>query len=168
MSSLSHQYDKLTLRKIAIWLSKIYQKLNIFFKKIAKSFIFLKKFTKFSFFFQMKSFGNFFGKNVKLLAIFWHQMANFRRVKWQPATHPVLSLTIEVSLQHTQLLVWRLRCRWHDQALQNLNSQTYDYKVIVMLKYIYLQRVLKSAPVYYKQDRVRGPRGLGLIYFEGP
>ena len=57
IEDLENRYD-LTLRKIAIWLSKNCQKLDIFLKK-------------------MKIFVNSFEKNVKILAIFWHSNGNF-------------------------------------------------------------------------------------------
>ena len=53
----------LTLRKIAIWMSKNWPKLDIFFKRIDKNFHFFQK--------------NFFQKNVKFLAIFWQSNGNF-------------------------------------------------------------------------------------------
>ena len=50
-----------TLRKIAIVMSKSYQKLDIFFKNLPKIVIFWQ----------------FFWKNVQFLAIFWHSNGNF-------------------------------------------------------------------------------------------
>ena len=70
-------YD-LTLLKIAIWLSKNCQKLDIFWKKIAKNFHFFKKNCQWQFFWKISKFlAIFFWKNVKFLAIFWHSNGNF-------------------------------------------------------------------------------------------
>ena len=81
-----HQTAHLTLRKIAIWMSKNFPKLDIFFKK----YHFFKKITIGNFVEKMTIFVNFFWKNVKFLAFFWKmssfwqffdsQMAIFRRV----------------------------------------------------------------------------------------
>ena len=67
-SHATQSYPRLTLRKIAIWISKNCQKLDIFFKKIAKNFhFFLKKLT------------------LEIMSSFWQffdsQMAIFRRVR---------------------------------------------------------------------------------------
>ena len=59
-------YANLTLRKIAIWLSKNCQRLDIFSNKLTK--ILLTK---------MTNFVNFFEKNVKFLAVFWQSNGNF-------------------------------------------------------------------------------------------
>ena len=67
-TQIRHQDLELTLRKIAIWLSKNCQKLDIFSKKIAKNFHFFQKNCHF---WQLK---NFF---FKILAIFWHSNGNF-------------------------------------------------------------------------------------------
>ena len=64
----------LTLWKIAIWMSKNCQKLDIFFKKIAKNFHFFKKIAIGNFFEKNKI---FFCKNVEFLAIFWQSNSNF-------------------------------------------------------------------------------------------
>ena len=60
--SLSRQHWYRTLRKISIWLSKNWQKLDILFKKIDKNCLFFQK--------KKSSFLFFF-------AIFWHSNGNF-------------------------------------------------------------------------------------------
>ena len=67
----------LTLRIIAIWLSKNCQKLDIFFKKIDKIFIFFNKIANGNFVEKNENFVNFLEKNVKFLAIFWQSNGNF-------------------------------------------------------------------------------------------
>ena len=69
----------LTLRKIAIWLSKNCQKLDIFSKKISKNLIFFKKLPLAIF--------------LKKMSCFWQfldiQMAIFRRVRtWHSFVNP--------------------------------------------------------------------------------
>ena len=67
----------LTLRKIAIWLSKNCQKLDIFSKKLTKIVLFFNKIANGNFVEKMTIFVNFFEKNVKFLAIFWQSNGNF-------------------------------------------------------------------------------------------
>ena len=76
-SSVPGRCVNLTLRKIAIWLSKNCPKLDIFQKKIAKNFHFFKKIAIGNFFWKkMKIFGFFFLKKCQVLG-------NFLTVKWQ-------------------------------------------------------------------------------------
>ena len=69
---------QLTLRKIAIWLSKNWQKLDIFSQKIDKNFHFFQKNCHWQFFWKKWQFlAIFFEKNVKFLPIFWQSNGNF-------------------------------------------------------------------------------------------
>ena len=69
--------SNLTLRKIAIWMSKNCQKLDIFFKKIYKNFHFFQQNCQWQFFWKNKKFGHFFF--LKKYQVF----VNFLTVKWQ-------------------------------------------------------------------------------------
>ena len=85
-------YSHLTLRKIAIWLSTNFQKLDIFSKKIAKNFLFFQKKLPMAIFLKkMKIFGNFFWKNVKFLAIFWQSNGNFPEGQTCTGSRPIFS-----------------------------------------------------------------------------
>ena len=69
-------YPNLTLWKIAIWLSKNCQKLDIFFKKIDKKCHFFNKI----------AIGNFVEKNDTFCQFFWKKcqsFGNFLTFKWQ-------------------------------------------------------------------------------------
>ena len=72
----------LTLWKIAIWLSKNCQKLDIFSKKFARNFHFFQKNGNF-FFLKEENFWQFFWKNENFWLFFDSQMAIFRRVSWE-------------------------------------------------------------------------------------
>ena len=65
-SSVPGRCVNLTLRKIAIWLSKQLPNTLPFLKKLPKIFIFFKKI----------AIGNFFEKKWKFLAIFWESNVN--------------------------------------------------------------------------------------------
>ena len=67
----------MTLRKIAIWLSKNCPKLDIFSKELPKIVIFSQKLAVAIFVKKITIFGHSFEKNDKLLAIFWHSNVNF-------------------------------------------------------------------------------------------
>ena len=68
----------LTLRKIAIWMSKNYKKFTFFQKNWQKLSFFFQQNCQWQFCWKKKTiFVNFFEKNVKFLAIFWQSNGNF-------------------------------------------------------------------------------------------
>ena len=69
--------NRLTLWKIAIWMSKNCKTLVIIYKQIAKIFLFFQKIVNGNFFGKKDTFWTFFENNVKFFVIFWHSNGNF-------------------------------------------------------------------------------------------
>ena len=86
----------LTLRKIAIWLSKNCQKLDIFSKKIARNFHFFQKIANSNFVEKNENFWQFFAEKCQVFG-------NFLTVKWQfsgGAGHNQIELRIQWVFWH--------------------------------------------------------------------